>query len=845
MTSLPASGTAAATVPVGYDEYRGPGGKVREPWRRLDELLTEAGDAGLERLRTEVDELVDYNGITSGSGDGGPARWRLDGVPLLVSSTDWATLEAGLLQRSRLLDAVLADLYGPQRSLTSGVLPPQLLFAHPGYLRAARGITVPGRHQLFFHAVEVSRTPAGEFTVNADWTQAPSGAGYAMADRRVVAHAGPVTYERIAPRPVSPFATALRLSLIDAAPETAEDPFVVVLGPGIHSETAFDQAYLASALGFPLVENDDLMVRDGALWMRSLGTLKRVDVVLRRVDAAYADPLDLRADSRLGVAGLTEVARRGAVTVVNPLGSGVLESPGVARFLPELARELLGESLLLDSPPSYWAGIDSERAHLLSRLDSLTIHPATGGPAIFGPGLSGVQRRALAAAIEAAPWQWVGREAPRYSVAPTGVRAGPLATAGVSMRLFTVSQRSGYAPMIGGLGAVLNIGAAGVQNLAAKDIWVLPATRAESAAGSSPVDLPAVTPVAAVGISSPRVLSDLYWTGRYAERAEVMARLLTVTRERYHEYRHRQHVAASASVPVLLAALGALTGTDTGADADAAEQIAVAPSTMWSLTVDVDRPGSIAHSVRHLGMAARSVRDQLSNDTWTVLAGVERNVLGHNRTPPDSRMRAEHLLAAAQSRTQAGMLALSGLAAESTVRDVGWTLTDIGKRIERGQNLAVLLGATITGVEDPAVEQVVAEAVLVVCESSITYRRRTLGQVRIAAMAELLLFDEHNPRSMVFQLDRLRHRLRSLPGSTGATRPERLVEEMATRLRRLDPAELEAVDEAAGRREALAGLLEALDSGLRELSDLLAATQLSLPGAMQPLWGPNELRVLP
>ena len=231
-------------------------------------------------------------------------------------------------------------------------MPAQLLFAHPGYIRAARGIEVPGRHQLFMHALRHQpRRVDGGFLVNADWTQAPSGAGYALADRRVVAHAVPDLYERIGPRPASPWAQALRLALIDAAPESAEEPVVVVLSPGIHSETAFDQAYLASVLGFPLVESADLVVRDGKLWMRSLGTLKRVDVVLRRVDADYADPLDLRADSRLGVVGLVEVLRRGAVTVVNTLGSGILESPGLLRFLPELAKSLLGETPLLETAP--------------------------------------------------------------------------------------------------------------------------------------------------------------------------------------------------------------------------------------------------------------------------------------------------------------------------------------------------------------------------------------------------------------------------------------------------------------------------------------------------------------
>ena len=304
----------------GYDEFVDPAGNIRPAWQELAECVGERGRGGLNQLRSTVRSLVDNDGITyvqvdrngeavtNGHGASEPGRWHLDALPLVISSPDWDILEAGVLQRSRLLDAVLTDLYGPRVSVTSGVLPPQLLFAHPGYIRAARGIEVPGRHQLFMHGCDVSRARDGSFVVNADWTQAPSGAGYALADRRVVAHAIPDLYERIGPRPASPWAQALRLALIDAAPESAEEPVVVVLSPGIHSETAFDQAYVASVLGFPLVESADLVVRDGKLWMRSMGTLKRVDVVLRRVDADYADPLDLRA----GFATRRRRTRRGA-----------------------------------------------------------------------------------------------------------------------------------------------------------------------------------------------------------------------------------------------------------------------------------------------------------------------------------------------------------------------------------------------------------------------------------------------------------------------------------------------------------------------------------------------------
>src|SRR3954453_12719329 len=380
---------------TGYDEFVDAAGNVRPAWQELAECVGERGRGGMDQLRSIVRGLVDNAGITyievdrhgsvvgraptNGDGTSEPGPWHLDALPLVISASDWDTLESGLVQRSRLLDAVLADLYGERRSVTGGVLPAQLLFAHPGYIRAARGIEVPGRHQLFMHACDISRAADGVFRVNADWTQAPSGAGYALADRRVVAHAVPDLYERIGPRPTSPWAQAMRLALIDAAPESAEEPVVVVLSPGIHSETAFDQAYLASVLGFPLVESADLVVRDGKLWMRSMGTLKRVDVVLRRVDAEYADPLDLRPDSRLGVVGLVEVLRRGAVTVVNTLGSGILESPGLLRFLPELAALLLDEKPQLNTPPVYWGGIDVERSHLLTHLSALVIRPVTGG----------------------------------------------------------------------------------------------------------------------------------------------------------------------------------------------------------------------------------------------------------------------------------------------------------------------------------------------------------------------------------------------------------------------------------------------------------------------------------
>ncbi len=851
--SVPVAGAFGST---GFDEFIDAAGEVRPAWRELADLVGERGRQGMDRLRDVLCGLVDNDGITyieidrhgeavtDSHGMAMPGPWHLDGIPLLVSAQDWQTLEAGVVQRSRLLDAVLTDLYGEQRALTSGVLPPQLLFGHPGYIRAVRGIENPGRHQLFMLGCDVSRAADGRFRVNADWTQAPSGSGYALADRRVVAHAIPDVYERIRPRPASPFAQALRLALIDAAPEAAEDPVVVVLSPGIHSETAFDQAYLATVLGFPLVESADLVVRDGKLWMRSLGTLKQVDVVLRRVDAEYADPLDLRPDSRLGVAGLVEAQRRGSVAVVNSLASGILESPGVQRFLPELSELLLGETPLLDCPTSYWAGIEKERAHILARLSALLIRSTVDARVFVGPALSAVQRRELADRINAAPWQWAAQELPQFSTAPTDHYPGGLSAAAVGLRLFTVAQRSGYAPMVGGLGYVLvaGPGAFKLKTAAAKDIWVRPPTRAaaEHAVTVPSVKLPGGTPF----ISSPRVLSDLFWIGRYSERTEAVARLLMVTRERYHEFRNRRDADGGECLPVLLGALEHVAGNEVPNQGSADDAVARAPHTLLSLTADRLCTGSLAQSVQGLGLAARAVRDQMSNDTWMVLGAVERSLARHAGSPPAGRPADDTALAETQQRTLAGMLALSGMAAESMVQDAGWTMMDVGKRIERSLALTALLQSTLTRRRSPAAEQTITDSVLVACESSVIYRRRNLGQASVAAVAELLLFDGGNPRSLVYQLDRLRADLRSLPGASGSSRPERLVEEISTRLRRLDPEELEHADDAGCRTE-LGGLLGGMYTSLRELSDVITATQLSLPGDMQPLWGPDQRRALP
>ncbi|MEV0547899.1 circularly permuted type 2 ATP-grasp protein [Nocardia salmonicida] len=990
-----------------YDELVDGRGRVRSMWSELSADFIDQGIGGIDRIDHRVRRQIEDDGVTyTEVGLGGeddtaiPQPWRLDPIPLLVSAEDWTRLETGLVQRSLVLDEVLTDVYGPRRLLSSGLLPPEVVFGNTGYVRAAHGITIPGTHQLFLHACDISRWSDGQFRVLADWAQAPSGAGYALADRRVVASAIPEAFEHAGPRPLSPFARAMRLMLEEAAPELAdeEEPVVVVLSPGSHSETAFDQAYLAQMLGFPLVESSDLVVRDGALWMRSLGSLERVDVVLRRVDAEFSDPLDLRPDSRLGVVGLVEVLRRGAVTVVNTLGSGLLESPALSPFLPRIARSVLGEDLLLDATPTYWGGDDTERAHLVSHVGDLVLRSAVDGSTIFGPSLSAAERADTAARIEVERWKWVGQEPAEFSVAPAVDGPAGLAPAPVGMRLFSLARRGGYTAMSGGLGQqrMRLEPTRSVIKVAAKDVWVRAAPATVPAVGSeAPPEerLRRAVPVVEA-ISSPRVLNDLFWMGRYSERAESVVRLLAATHDVYQDYRYRPWLDGAEALPILMRALSVTTGTvapqsvlpdgigqltavrsrdaaaaevsnsaaeqddsagveepardapsssdeeatdavrhdapsepkaaqsavqsqsagqdrstagepepDSGVDeaeapweragtsalARALRTTGVTPERgpepvpdpepepvlarsrqaqgqfthramdssgqegvaarravagasaegfqyLASVTGDRELAGSLSYAVDHYGSAARAVRDQLSGDTWMIVGAVDR-ALAEFRSASTEQ---ETALSAVHSLTLAALLSLSGIGAESMVRDTGWYVMDIGKRIERGLAVTSLINAALGQRSSAEAQGVVAEAVLAATESAVSYRRRHRGAPRVAALAGLLLFDAGNPRSLIYQLDRLEADFQALPGGSGVSRPQRLLADAQRMLRRVDPADLENTDDDGVRTE-LVELLEGVHLRLRKLAESFETTKLAVPAGIQPLWGNTRM----
>jgi uncharacterized circularly permuted ATP-grasp superfamily protein/uncharacterized alpha-E superfamily protein len=821
-------------------------------------------DADLARSRAETDVLLADHGVTYGDDDAPPrARtWHLDPVPVTIDELEWTTLDAALVERAELLDAVLVDLYGPRRLLTDTLLPPEIVLAHPGFLRAVDGLRLPSLRELVLTATDLTRDASGGWVAIADRTQAPSGAGYAMEDRRVVARVLAGVYRQASIQRLGPFFHALKLALQDAAPAGVTAPRVVLLTSGPHSETSFDQSYLAAMLGFPMVEGSDLVVREGRVWMQGLDSMEPVDVILRRVDADYCDPLELRPDSRLGVSGLVRALRAGSVSVVNPLGSSVLENPALLAHLPRLAREVLGHDLALSSPPTHWCGDAAARSHVLTHLDRLVLKPTVRGSragTVLGWTLDRAGLDALAARIAADPSAWVGQEpvgAPWTAQAPAAI-----------LRTFAVSHDGSYRVMAGGLARVAPDASHQVVSSAlgaiAKDVWVLSSETGTLAEPSFAGAGDAGPQRAASGVS-PRTAENMFWMGRYAERAGGTVRLLRALVDRWNDYDHSPRSVGGRALSALLTAAAVppprswpgttITGTTTRPqDMD-----------LRSLLLDRGHVRSVAWSVRALAAAASAVRDQLSNDSWLPLASLERSLA---RARVDAELDAPRADAGTDGGARAAavagttnraaaetaglqpvldrlleaLLAFAGIGAESMVRDAGWRLLDAGRRLERAQHVVESLAATLVDVRPATVDALVIESVLITHESVLTYRRRNQGPASVAGVLDLLLADPSNPRSLAFQLDRLREDLVGLPTIRRAPDlRDRLLQDVTDLLTELDPIAVAALVADDGRRQHLAEALDSMRWRLRALSDEIALVHFAHPVPSRTLddtWG--------
>jgi uncharacterized circularly permuted ATP-grasp superfamily protein/uncharacterized alpha-E superfamily protein len=831
---LPTADPMAGYMPGvgGHDELLRADGSVREHWSAMARTYRTLGLAELTRRRDEIRTLLEQDGVTYNGSSEQPSpnrAWTLDPVPLIVPNDDWVGLERGMIQRAELLDLVLKDLYGERRLLRSGLIPPEIILSDPQFLRGCDGIRLPGEKQLVLFAADLARAADGRWMVFGQRAQAPSGAAYAIENRRVLSRVFPQLFRATGVQRLTPFIEAMRSALLAAAPVGVDDPSIVILSPGSRSETAFEHASLAAQLGYPLVQGSDLTVRHGQVGLRAVGDWVPVHVILRRVDAGYCDPLDLRSDSTLGVPGLVDVCREGHVSVVNTFGSGVLENAALAGLMATLSKHLLGSDLLLQSVPSWWCGDQTGRSHVLANLGSLVVRPlsrSTLGHAVDLTRASAAQLEQVRQRIVARPDQWVGQERLTPGSAPVLTSRGiePRATV---LRTFAVAHGGSYVALPGGLAraAIDNAGAAIANQAGAgsKDTWVL------SAEPTSPVkswpiepERPAVAPTLPA-----RAAEHLFWLGRYAERAEATVRLIRTINARRDEFENSLPGPGSASLTVLLEALTRITGAYPGfVGDDAASLLAHPADELLSLVVDKGRPGSVAHAVHHMFEAIDVVRDQMSVDTWLVVGSLVGS-LDRLRADIDDRDTGDRdeVTTNVLDSLLHGLLSLAGLANESMMRDHGWQFMEAGRRIERALHVSALVGSALGSEHSAPVESLLVESVLIIGESIISSRRRYRSRAVASTTIDLMFSERENPRSLRFQIDRLAECLvmlqpeRPIASTVSASQ---LLDEVAEMIEALDSTGLANPDDA-GYRSDLDRFVGLTRAKLSAISNAIAA----------------------
>ena len=815
-----------------YDEMSAAPGVLRPYWDTFIDSMSALGGEELARRWKIARQRIRENGVTYniyGDPLGTDRPWNLDSIPLLIPPSEWNALEAGLIQRARLLNCILADLYGPQQLLRGGLLPPALVFANPGFWRPCHGMPTAVHPYLHLLAVDLARSPDGQWWVLADRTQAPSGAGYALENRTVLAETFPDLFWGFQVQRLASFFRSFRDTLLNLSPSRRDNPRVVLLTPGPYNETYFEHSYLARYLGFTLVQGGDLTVRDSRVFLQTLDGLKPVDVILRRVDDGFCDPIELRSDSFLGVAGLVEAVRAGNVVVANALGSGLIESPAFMPFLPPLSQRLLGERLKLPSVATWWCGQPTPLRYVLDNLDFLVIKPAFpahGLEPVFGGKLTGDERSRMIKRLRERPYEFAGQELVDLSTVPVWSQDS-LTPRRVVLRVFLAASGDSWLAMPGGLARVspaLDTPVVSMQRGGgSKDTWVL---------SNGPVDVftlqhPRDQPVdlnRGEGTDLPsRAADHLFWLGRYAERCEHLARVLRCILIRLTGEFGASGTSEWDSLMKLYDCLASphsrLSAEDPQGHLDQWRDL---EQEILSLIFEEQRSDSLSAVLSRAARAAAQVRTSLSSDTLRVVSqfgAAHSSAWGYATT-------GEAL--AVLNRCIGTLAALRGIEMENITRGPGWHFLGLGRRIERSIQLVDLFRAIIVPLS--ARTWPTLEMLLEVADSSMTYRSRYFTVLQAAPVLDLLMNEEANPRSLAFQIHDLLEHCRRLSGRpSGAAWPiskQRRLEEAAANLFRADVRMLCQPGEGS-IREPLDQLLAGTGAALPALSDAITNVYFS------------------
>jgi uncharacterized circularly permuted ATP-grasp superfamily protein/uncharacterized alpha-E superfamily protein len=811
MAAMVASGTPPpARTPLGYqlrlgsqglpfDEMMRPEGGVREHWRSVSTFFERLGPAEIGRRWNLARKILHDNGVAYNVQTQGLLRaWELNPVPLRLAGDDWTFLAGAVRQRARLLNHVLDDVYGPQKLIAKKLLPPSLVYGNSAYLRPCHGIAAPSGARLVVYAADLARSPDGNWWVISDRTQSPSGMGYTLENRLVLSRVFPEIFREARIARLGGFFTKFGESLAALSPRPGTEPTVVLLTAGPLNETYFEQAYLARHLGCPLVQGEDLTVREGRVFIKTLDGLRQVDVILRRVDEDFCDPLELRDDSLLGVPGLLAAVRAGKVAVANALGSGVVQSAALQAFLPNLSRRIFGEDLLMPSVATWWCGETAARNYALSNMHGLAIKDAFDYHGARPP--AGLSRAKLREAVLARPHYFAAQENVLLSQCPDFVD-GHLEARSVLLRVFAVRHGDDYEVLPGGMTRVAeeesSFSILLQQSGGSKDTWV-----DLEDAPAHPAAAPAAVPElrrSHLDLTS-RVADNLFWLGRYAERSDFTARMVRCTLENFAE--ESGWVEQNDVTPMLetLRHFDQFTEPDRGETLDHA---------LARQMADPGRGGSLAALLKNLQGLAATVRDQISNDTWRIL-----NQLGDS-TGPEAELSSNET-ALGLNNVILALSAFQGLLGENMPHGPAWRFLDLGRRIERGLYLSCLVRETLRDREETPVGR--QELLLETLDALVSYRQKHTS-LRAVAVLDLALCDESNPRSLASQFAAGMEHLRVLPREADShfkLPEERRLLASLSELRLLDTSET-----GEESRQVIPAILDRAEKALADCSELV------------------------
>ncbi len=815
------------------DEMTSPNGDISSNWEKLANFYKRLSPDQMCDYQEDVSKQLRENGVTYnvyGDDDGMNRPWRLDPVPMIFGGEDWAITEKGLQQRTFLLNEVLKDLYGNRKLIKEGFIPFELIYNHKGFLRQADKIRLEGDQQLIQYSADLARGPNGKMWVLHDRTDAPSGIGYTLENRVAMTRVFPDLLRDNRVSKISSYFQTFKNTLVDLSTRNKENPRIVLLSPGPTNETFFEHAYLSSFMGFTMAFGPDLTVSDGYVWLKTIKGLEKVDVIIRKLDDVYSDPMEYRSDSQLGVVGLMESVRQGKVQVINPLGCRILENPGLMAFLPKISRHILGEELILPSVATWWCGQPKEMNFVLSKIDTLVIRQIYRdgiNKAVFGGNLSKEELSLLKEKIKKHPFMYVGQEMVNFSTTPSWVGDNLVARNAVfRSNVIADSVNNTYQVMPGGISRTSpDKGVFLVSNQSggiSKDTWVVDrSTEVYTGVPKKEKFVPSVSK----NVLPSRTGEHLFWLGRYLERSAFSVRLMRIVLLTFNEVDGDIHVQEDPGLSILLKTLTNLTGALPGFNKK--KTLKNPEAELLSLSCDPNRAGSVAQSVQSLLRNAYSVRDRLSLDTWRILDSISEELTTLKNVNKDLNKVYQSM-----DNLVIKLMGFYGLNIDNMTRESTWHLLNTGRFIESAVNNCIVLESMLTEDFDTETSKALMEDTLRCNESLVTYRYRYRSNTELTGVLTLLLQSEDNPRSVIYQIMKIAEHLKDLPegGNVELSPIDKKLLEAMTKVRLAELVRLAAVNED-GKYEDLSNFLNDIIELLRAASQLVNEKYFSHSGS--------------